>query len=216
MATPQVSTEPTVSSGAAAAHRESGFMRGVNTHMRNTSEELKHAGPTMFLCECRAPDCYSPIWMSRRIFDELAEVRGGWLLVQGHKPSGTWPSHGPPSPDGAGVSSHGQAEARGGTPLAIPVSRLGAMGLGQWHESGSLPSRLEVTTTSEKTPRPRARRSRSGRTVRASAHGSTMTAWLHARMRRSTAGTFGLADSWERDELAGAGYELNSRPTKAT
>lgn len=80
-----------------AARRESRVIRSVNGNLRERSEAFDPSERIAFFCECQNVACYRPMWMSVAAFDAMVAAEAGWLLLDGHEPSGLW-HHSEPLP----------------------------------------------------------------------------------------------------------------------
>ena len=118
--------------GATPDQRESQSMRAVNTTMRERSTSLSPSDSVPFFCECKDPACFGGIWMSVGVFDARVGAESGWLLLEGHEPSGLWYRTSPVptrqtvrsrTAPPAGKSAFGLARPRGAAGLQLaPVS----------------------------------------------------------------------------------------------
>jgi hypothetical protein len=72
------------------ARRESRLMHSVNTNLRERTEASPGSDPIAFFCECGDATCYLPMWMAVEAFDAMVAAETGWLLLDGHEPSGLW------------------------------------------------------------------------------------------------------------------------------
>ena len=112
--------------------RESRSMRKVNMLMRQASGSPALSDPVAFLCECQIPTCYSVVWMSALAFDTNAADGTGWLLADGHEPSGPHPTPGPlhqTAPD------HAPERDRIPVRRQTPVNRLRTAGTRYLHRT---------------------------------------------------------------------------------
>jgi hypothetical protein len=75
-----------------AVPRESSLVRGINRGMAHRSAQLGHPEPLMLFCECRAPACYAPLFVTLAAFDTVVKSGRSWLLRDGHESSAPSPA----------------------------------------------------------------------------------------------------------------------------
>lgn len=74
---------------ASTGERASTLMRAVNRNLRSLSAGIGRTEPVAFFCECRLSSCFAVLWMTNPEFDAAVAAGDTWIVLAGHRPSGS-------------------------------------------------------------------------------------------------------------------------------